>query len=448
MRAGNYLLVQGDQEPEIARGSFSRDRFDLWAADRLEATYDSPHSTSAQYVGEDYTGDVVALDGYGDWDYNSTYSSYVWRPNVAVGWTPYSYGSWYYTPVGLTWWSSDPWGWYPYHYGNWFYDAGWNSWCWSPGYMYSPAWVYWGYTSSYFGWCPMGWYSPYWNNYYRDWNYPRASVAFAINGRFPTRTVDMRGWNFTGVSNIGQTRGRLPIVAGSRAVGRIGDQISVSSRPIVLASRPTGPGAVGQGLRDYVREAPRVIDRTGGRDSERLAPVLARDANLSRSTVDALRERTVVIERNRLTGPGAMDLAPRGATVVERGRPGSIESTPRGGTDLSIGRGPATDRSPSREITERGRTIESPGRSVRPEAERAAPRSESQDSWRGRPAEAPRPLRAAAFGGPDPGRSGAARGLERPGPALLAGRRANRETDRPTARRTGAPAARFPRPAA
>ncbi len=37
VRAGNYLLAQGDSEPEIARGSFSRDRFDLWAADRLEA---------------------------------------------------------------------------------------------------------------------------------------------------------------------------------------------------------------------------------------------------------------------------------------------------------------------------------------------------------------------------------------------------------------------------
>ena len=80
VRAGNYLLVQGDQEPEIARGSFSRDRFDLWASDRLEATYDAPQSASSRYVEEDYAADVQTLDGYGDWDYNSTYSSYVWRP--------------------------------------------------------------------------------------------------------------------------------------------------------------------------------------------------------------------------------------------------------------------------------------------------------------------------------------------------------------------------------
>ena len=171
VRAGNYLLAQGDEEPEIARGSFSRDRFDLWASDRLETTYDAPQSTSSRYVDDEYAGDVQALDGYGDWDYNTTYSSYVWRPRVAIGWQPYSYGSWYYTPVGLTWWSSDPWGWYPYHYGNWFFDAGWNSWCWSPGYVYSPAWVYWGYTPGYFGWCPTGWYggySPWWDTYYKN----------------------------------------------------------------------------------------------------------------------------------------------------------------------------------------------------------------------------------------------------------------------------------------
>ena len=88
VRAGNYLLAHGEEEPEIARGSFSRDRFDSWAADRLQATYDAPHNASSQYVGEDYSSDVASLDGYGNWDYNSTYSSYVWRPQVAAGWTP------------------------------------------------------------------------------------------------------------------------------------------------------------------------------------------------------------------------------------------------------------------------------------------------------------------------------------------------------------------------
>ncbi|MEX0880408.1 MAG: FecR domain-containing protein, partial [Thermoanaerobaculia bacterium] len=97
VRAGNYLIAQGDSEPEIARGSFSRDRFDLWAADRLKVTYDSPRNASSEYVGDEYSGDVASLDGYGDWEYNSTYSTNVWRPRVSAGWSPYSSGSWYYT---------------------------------------------------------------------------------------------------------------------------------------------------------------------------------------------------------------------------------------------------------------------------------------------------------------------------------------------------------------
>src|SRR5689334_24349330 len=29
VQAGQYVLVQGDQQPELARGTFSRDRFDV-----------------------------------------------------------------------------------------------------------------------------------------------------------------------------------------------------------------------------------------------------------------------------------------------------------------------------------------------------------------------------------------------------------------------------------
>jgi FecR protein len=380
VRAGNYLLAHGEEEPEVARGSFSRDRFDSWAADRLAATYDAPRNASSQYVGEDYSSDVASLDGYGNWDYNSTYSSYVWRPQVASGWTPYSNGSWYYTPAGLTWWSLDSWGWYPFHYGNWFFDSGWNSWCWSPGYVYSPAWVYWGYTSGYVGWCPMGNYggynSPWWDNYYRNWSYPRNSLAFAINGNYSTRRVDMRGWNFTGTNGFGTTRGRVDVIPGTRVVDRLGDRIAVSSRPIVLGAR-TGAG-VRDSMRDYVREAPRVIERTAGHDADRLEPVLAHDRELPRSTVEAMRGRSVVAERGRLSGPGAQDLAPRGATIVERGRgPVSIESTKRIETDRTTGRTVLRDggRAPAMPVPDRG---------AHPESRHMDTRTEPVESWRTR----------------------------------------------------------------
>ncbi len=383
VRAGNYMLAQGDQEPEIARGSFSRDRFDNWVADRLEVTYDAPRNASSQYVGEDYASDVASLDGYGNWDYNSSYSTYVWRPSVGAGWTPYSNGSWYYTPAGLTWWSGDSWGWYPFHYGNWFFDAGWNSWCWAPGSVYSPAWVYWAYTPSYVGWCPVGWYgpfySPWWDSYYKNWSYPRNSLAFAINGNYSTRRVDFRGWNFTGSSGFGTTRGRVDVIPGTRVADRLGNHMAVSSRPIVVGAR-TGVG-VRESLRDYVREAPRTIERTAAPDADRLEPVLARDRVLPRATVDALRGRSVVTERGRLSGPGAMDIAPRGATVIERGRGAvHVESARRIETD------PATGRTMLRET---GRSVESPDRTARPDVRRSQPRAETPDSWRGRTGTAP-----------------------------------------------------------
>ena len=387
VRAGNYLTVAGDAEPEIARGTFSHDRFDGWAADRLAVSYDSPKSASSQYVGEDYSNDVAGLDGYGDWDYNSGSSSYVWRPRVEAGWSPYSSGSWYYTPAGLTWWSYDPWGWYPFHYGNWFFDAGWNSWCWSPGYVYSPAWVYWAYTPSYVGWCPVGYYgfySPWWDNYYRNWSYPRAGLAFAINGRYSTRRVDMRGWNFTGSTNLG-AGGRMPVVRGTRVVDRLGGQLAISSRPIVVNTR--AGGNVRDSLRDFVREAPRVIERTSGADASRLEPVLARDSTLPRATVDAMHDRAVVAERGRLSGPGAMDVAPRGVPVIERGQGAvHIETTSRG--DRSTGRTVITDRGASEPSIGRGRTTEAPDRGGRPEVRqpqsRSQERSDAGDAWRGR----------------------------------------------------------------
>ncbi len=389
VRAGNYLLAQGDQEPEIARGSFSRDRFDLWASDRLETTYDAPQSTSSRYVDDEYAGDVQALDGYGDWDYNTTYSSYVWRPRVAIGWQPYSYGSWYSTPIGLSWWSWDPWGWYPYHYGNWFFDVGWSSWCWSPGYVYSPAWVYWGYTPGYFGWCPTGWYggySPWWDTYYKNIGWGRNSVAFAINGRFATRQVDVRGWNFTGVSNLA-TRGRLEVIPGTRVVDRLGGNIAISSRPIVLSDRG---GNARDALRDHVREAPALIERTTSpSDSQRLAPVVARERTLPPSTLEALIQRTVVADRGRLSGPGVSEMAPRGtAGVVERGRTGLSPEVRR--SDAAVPRSPVGGRTVDRsrtdqEVWDRARAADAE-RGSRPDAGRTVTRPDGQDSWRGRPA--------------------------------------------------------------
>ncbi len=71
------------------------------------------------------------LREYGEWVDVPTYG-HVWRPRVAVGWSPYVYGRWVWiSPYGWTWVSNEPWGWYPYRCGYWLTDPVFG-WIWSP----------------------------------------------------------------------------------------------------------------------------------------------------------------------------------------------------------------------------------------------------------------------------------------------------------------------------
>ena len=388
VKAGEFLEARGDEEPQVERGVFSRDRFDIWAADRIDSVTVT-ETRSARYVDNQYASDVVALDGYGDWQYSDEYGADVWSPRVAAGWSPYSSGSWYYTPAGMTWWSYDPWGWYPHHYGSWFFSAGWNRWCWQPFSVYSPGWVYWGYTPSYVGWCPIGFYSPWYDGYYRHqgW-FDRGNVFISINGVFSARTVDFRGWNFAGSNNFGAAVARMDVIPGSRIAERLGAAtVAVSSRPMVVNARP---GQAREAVQSFVREAPRVVARTASADSAQLAPILARQRTLPAATIEAARQRAVVAERGRLAGPGVADIAPRGA-LVDRNR-----------TLTELSREPATrtdggrtapgapiaprDARDTRALSERGRPA--PPAGMAPERvsphDRAAGRPESD--WRSRSA--------------------------------------------------------------
>jgi hypothetical protein len=179
-------------------------------------------------------------------------------------------------------------------------------------------------------------------------------------------------------------RGRIPVTPGTRVVDRLGSDFSVSSRPIVLANR--GRGGVQEGLRNYIREEPRVIERTSGRDSQRLAPVLGRQTTLPRETVDALRDRAVVADRGRLSGPGARDLAPSGAAVVERGSgPVRIERSEQGNTGRTV----ITDRNTS-EPSQRTRPVAPSEQRREPVDSGRTARPAPQDSWRGGSTQAPR----------------------------------------------------------
>ena len=235
----------------------------LWAADRFDVG-----DRDAQRLGavrrRGIRGDVVALDGYGNWDYNDTYGSNVWRPASATDWTPYSNGTWYYTPAGLTWWSYDPWGWYPFHYGNWFFDASLvSSWCWAPAYVYSPAWVYWAYSARLRRLVPgrlvlllLALVQQLLPAVGLDG--AAAASTSRSTARFNSRNVDFRGWNFAGSGGFGAA-GRMDVIPGSRMGGRLG---TPSRSPRGRSSRRRAPAQAREAVQSFVREAPRVIDRS------------------------------------------------------------------------------------------------------------------------------------------------------------------------------------------
>ena len=241
----------------------------------------------------------------------------------------------------------------------------------------------------------------------------RGGLYFAVHGNFATRTVDLRGWNFAGAGAVGSAGGRIDVIPGSRIGDRLGSNIAVSSRTIVVNARDGGGR---EAIQNYIREAPRVIDRAGGDDSTRMAPVLGRQRDLPAASVDALRDRVVLPARGRLQGPGVEDLSPRGASV-DRSR---TLAEPRGREAVPIDRGRSADPparpsvrtsvgddSRRRELTVPAQDWRDRGRSSQagqaaapaPQAPSPAPSGEGRpvvtrsdrgnDSWRSRPDEMP-----------------------------------------------------------
>ena len=130
----------------------------------------------------------------------------------------------------------------------------------------------------------------------------------------------MRGWNFTGANGFGTTRGRVDVVPGTRVVGPARRTTSRSPR-----ARSSSRARRAERPRGAARLRPRGPARHRAHDAaatrQRLEPVVARDRELPRATVEALRERTVVADRGRLSGPGASEIAPRGGAHDRRARP-------------------------------------------------------------------------------------------------------------------------------
>lgn len=94
------------------------------------------------------------LDQHGHWFSHPQYG-YVWSPDVARDWRPYTVGQWVFTEEhGWYWQSDEPFGWAVFHYGRWFLDDD-SGWVWVPGTEWAPAWVAWRHSEQQVGWAPL-----------------------------------------------------------------------------------------------------------------------------------------------------------------------------------------------------------------------------------------------------------------------------------------------------
>jgi hypothetical protein len=118
LRAGQEAVIGRDVEVGQYRGED-------------DESAEPPPPSEGEALGDAPPAVVDELQEYGEWVDVPAYGS-VWRPRVAVGWSPYVYGRWVWiSPYGWTWVSNEPWGWYPYRCGYWLTDPDFG-WVWSP----------------------------------------------------------------------------------------------------------------------------------------------------------------------------------------------------------------------------------------------------------------------------------------------------------------------------
>ena len=281
LRAGQEATVGANAQVETAVLSDRTDDFWSWVQERRQP---APSTRTAEVVEGNAGTHAAALDSYGDWVWEGDLDNWMWRPRVAAGWSPYSYGRWYWTPVGWNWISYEPWGWYPFHYGSWYFDAN-AGWLWGWDRVWAPAWVHWIYTPGYVGWCPRGYYDWWWAHncthcWGEGWRRPRhwGDVAFDFHGRVRFGGLDARPWTIVPSGDFNSShleRLRLDPV---RFREQLGDREGVVRSGPFLTPRPSRvpigqdfetffhgdrPGVQRPDLTDVLRREPGGGDRPG-----------------------------------------------------------------------------------------------------------------------------------------------------------------------------------------
>jgi hypothetical protein len=251
VRSGEGTFVAPGFEPESPRivNTRNTDAFDGYVEDRRLVYLDASRGSAPSYLRyeEEIPEEVLPyageLDYYGEWNRDPAYGV-VWVPAVSSHWRPYHRGRWMYRPIGWTWVSYDPWGYAPYHYGRWEFLPAYG-WCWMPGRVYAPAWVGWGYSGGYVGWCPLGWY-----NYPTGWS---ISISFG--------SFHASHWSFVGYNQFHQRNVHNVVINN----GIIADQVVYASRAPRVAADELHAGRGAARFEESYRDARRAADR--GRDA-------------------------------------------------------------------------------------------------------------------------------------------------------------------------------------
>lgn len=328
---GSPLLRAGQEAWVDGRGRVNtgplRARFDdFWSW--VEARRRAAAGTAPQHVEGRASRAAWVLSSYGEWVYVDTYATWMWRPRVAVGWVPFSYGRWYWTPVGWTWISYEPWGWLPYHYGTWYWDVRFG-WVWGWDAVWGPAWVHWFYYPGYVGWCPRGYYDGWYYRHCREcWGHHRhepdrwRSATFDFSGRVRLRAIDPRPWTFVPTDGFTSSRLDRVRVEPSRLLRELpGDAFGhVRSGPLVTP-------VPGRGDARGLLEASLGVRQVELPD---LSSIVARDGtaatHLAALPVRPLRTAEVTLPLRTGTGPGSS------GTSTTPQMPGVGRTTPRSPT--------------------------------------------------------------------------------------------------------------------
>jgi len=327
---------------------------------------------------------------------------------VSVGWAPYRYGRWRYTPSGLFWVSYEPWGWTPYHYGYWNHHSTFG-WVWYPGHRFAGAHVYWFWGNGYAGWIPSGYYTSYYGHHYgSSFGYPIGVYGYLGGDGWYRRN---RYWTFLPTNRLGSRRQHLYELSGYE-LGRRGRSLGrgilttdtralrpdVWRRPAEGIARLTREGTrSGRTLVDTrpfvdrVERLPTSLERVTlrGRDARSRVSggsATARDTRHAgearqaggtlRSNAGDLRTRRPTVEtRTRSADGRSSRLAPRTRTTGPTGslrRPGGSLRRPEAARPTN--RRPTIDRGSERRVGERqpevrsrptsGSTLRRPSRPV------------------------------------------------------------------------------------